>query len=639
MTQNRRNFLKAVGAGSASMLALPNISILQPLSIQTKTTERTTGKGFTTQQMKTEILVAGGGVAGVCAAIAAARNGAKVILVQNRSRLGGNSSSEIRMHICGANNPQQTRLWRETGIIEELKLTDAVTNPQRSFEMWDLLLYNKVVSEENITLMLDTAVIGAETKGGKIKKVKAISPLLEEYYEIEAQFFIDCTGDAFLAELAGAKYMRGREGKNVYGESLAPDKSDMKTMGNSILFFAKKYQVPLPFEAPSWARKFTDNDFVHRNIRSWEYGYWWIEWGGELDTIKDNRKIRHELLRIVMGVWDYIKNSGKFPEAENWALDWVGMIPGKRESRRVIGEHVMIQKELETAEKYFDRVAYGGWPMDDHPPGGINSKNLKPCQQIYFDKPYNIPLRSLYSINRSNMLMAGRNISASHVAFSSTRVMATCSTMGQAVGTAAAFCLKNNCLPREIVANKNRLKNFQQNLLKDDQSLLTIKNEDDFDLSKQAKVTASLFTPEGRPENIVDGWNRNIGDGNTHQWQASMSNGAPWIKLEWEKVQRITLIQLTFDTTLNKRLFLTGNDSVYYDQPRTQQPETVKKYIIEALINNKFVPVVKNDNNYLRLIRHNIVALKTKAIRLRVLQTNGDDLARIFEIRCYGKKM
>lgn len=168
---------------------------------------------------------------------------------------------------------KKTRLWRETGIIEELKLTDAVTNPQRSFEMWDLLLYNKVVSEENITLLLDTAVIDAETKGGKIKKVKAISSLLEEYYEIEARFFIDCTGDAILAELAGAKYMRGREGKNVYGESLAPDKTDKKTMGNSILFFAKKYQVPLPFEVPSWTRKFTDDDFVHRNIRSWEYGY------------------------------------------------------------------------------------------------------------------------------------------------------------------------------------------------------------------------------------------------------------------------------------------------------------------------------------------------------------------------------
>jgi ribulose 1,5-bisphosphate synthetase/thiazole synthase len=637
MPQNRRNFIKVMGAGSASMVAFPGISILPPFSDQPKSIERTTGKGFTTQKMKTEVVVAGGGVAGICAAIAAARNGAKVILIQNRSRLGGNSSSEIRMHICGANNPQQTRLWRETGIIEELKLTDAVTNPQRSFEMWDLLLYNKVVSEKNITLLLDTAVIDAETKNGKIQKVKTISSLLEEYYEIEAQFFIDCTGDAILAETAGAKYMRGREGKNVYGESLAPDKTDNKTMGNSIIFFSKKYQVPLPFEAPDWARKFTDEDFKHRNTGSWEYGYWWIEWGGELDTIKDNRKIRHELLRIVMGVWDYIKNSGNFPEAENWALDWVGMIPGKRESRRVIGEHVMIQKELEDAEQYFDRVGYGGWPMDDHPPGGIDSKNLKPCQQIYFDEPYNIPLRSLYSINRPNMLMAGRNISASHVAFSSSRVMATCATMGQAAGAAAAFCLKNKCLPKDIVADNSSLKHFQQNLLKDDQSLLTIKNEDENDLARQAKVTASWFTPEGKPGNIIDGWNRNVGDGETHQWQASMSDGDPWIQLEWKQRQIIHHIQLTFDTGLNRRLFLTGNDSVYYDQVRTVQPESVKKYVIEAYVNDKFIPVVRVKNNYVRLKRHFIETIKTNKIRIRVLQTQGDELARLFEIRCYKK--
>ncbi len=635
MLQERRKFLKNVAASSASIFALPPISLLPSVEDQRDSVTRLTTIGFGLQKMSTEVVVVGGGMAGVCAAIAAARNGAKVILIHNRSRLGGNSSSEIRMHICGANNPPKTRLWRETGLIEELKLTDAVTNPQRSFEMWDLLLYNNVVSEKNITLLLDTAVIGAETKGGIISKVTAISSLLEEYYEIDAQFFIDCTGDAVLAEVAGARYMRGREGKAVYGESLAPDQADNKTMGNSLLFFAKKYQLPLPFEPPSWARQFTEADFEHRQIKSWEFGYWWMEWGGELDTIKDNQKIRHELLRIVMGVWDYIKNSGKFPEAENWALEWVGMIPGKRESRRIIGEHVMIQNELEKAELYFDRIAYGGWPMDDHPPGGIDSKNLQPCQQIYFDQPYHIPLRSLYSVNRSNLLMAGRNISASHVAFSSTRVMATCAAIGQAAGTAAAFCLKNNCLPKEIVADKIKIKNLQQNLLKDDQALLAIKNEDERDLARQAKITASWFTPEGRPDNIIDGWNRNIGDRSSHQWQASLSDGVPWIQLEWEQPQMLRQIQLTFDTALNRRLFLTGEDGVYYDQLRRQQPETVKKFIIEALVNDKFVAIIRQDNNYLRVARFEFEAFETKAIRVKVQQTNGDKLARIFEIRCY----
>jgi len=143
----------------------------------------------------------------------------------------------------------------------------------------------------------------------------------------------------------------------------------------------------MPFAAPDWARKFSKEDFKYRHINSWEYGYWWIEWGGELDTIKDNRRIRHELLRIVMGAWDYIKNSGDYPDSANWALDWVGMIPGKRESRRIIGDHVMIQQELERAEPYYDRVAYGGWPMDDHPPGGIDRNELNPCRPNLVGNP------------------------------------------------------------------------------------------------------------------------------------------------------------------------------------------------------------------------------------------------------------
>ncbi|MCK4826065.1 FAD-dependent oxidoreductase, partial [bacterium] len=371
MYHKRRDFLKGISIGSVAML-----TGLDPVLGQTKSRQLLPNQEgeevYTSKKKQTDVVVAGGGLAGVCAAIAAARNGVSVILVQNRSRLGGNSSSEIRMHPLGANNPKQLRIWRETGIIEELKLADSATNLQRSFEMWDLLLYNKIVSEENITLLLDTAIVDAKVKNGKIAMVKAICPLLEETYEISARYFIDCTGDAILASLASAKYMRGREGKDVFGESLAPDISDLKTMGNSILFFSKKHNRLMPFTAPDWARKFSKEDFKYRPINSWEYGYWWIEWGGELDTIKDNRKIRYELLRILLGVWDYIKNSGDYPDSANWALDWVGMIPGKRESRRIIGDHIMIQQEMESAELYADRVAYGGWPMDDHPPGGID---------------------------------------------------------------------------------------------------------------------------------------------------------------------------------------------------------------------------------------------------------------------------
>ena len=591
---------------------------------------------FTRKAVQTDVLVAGGGLAGVCAAIAAARNGASVVLVQDRSRLGGNSSSEIRMHVCGANHTKDLYRWRETGIIEEIKLTESATNHQRSFEMWDLVLYDKVISEKNLTLLLDTAIIDAAVKDGRIVSAVAISPLIEEYYDVDARFFIDCTGDGTLAAAAGAECMKGREGQDDYGESLAPEKSDLKTMGNSLLFFAKKHDRPMPFKAPSWARTFTEDDFKHRSVRSWEYGYWWIEWGGELDTIKDNRRIRRELMRILLGVWDYIKNSGNHPDSAHWALEWVGMIPGKRESRRIRGDHVMTQQELERAEPYPDRVAYGGWPMDDHPPGGIDRSDLKPCQQIRFKQPYHIPLRSLYSINRPNLLMAGRNISASHVAFSSTRVMATCSAVGQAAGAAAAFCLANDCPPRTLATDPARLTSFRQLLLKDDQAILRITSQDQDDLARKARVTCSADTEAGKAAQVIDGYNRDVGDGHTHQWQAPMAGGQPWLELEWDAPQTIRMVQLTFDSALHRRLFLSGEDGAYLPQTRGPQPETVADYTLEAKVAGAWVPVAEGKDNFLRLVRHRIEPATTTTLRLRVHRTHGDELARVFEVRCYG---
>jgi len=589
-----------------------------------------------TQILKTDVLVAGGGLAGVCAALAAARNGASVILVQDRSRLGGNSSSEIRMHVCGANHTQKLQRWRETGIIEELRLTNAATNPQRAFEVWDLILYDRVISEKNMHLLLDTAVVDAAVAGDRLVSVNAISPLLEAEYKIEAQFFIDCTGDGVVGARSGAEFMRGREGCDVYGESLAPEQSDLKTMGNSILFTSRKQNQPMPFQPPKWIRPFTETDFKHRPIRSWEFGYWWIEWGGELDTIRDHRKIRHELLRIALGVWDYIKNSGNFPEAANWALEWLGMIPGKRESRRLAGEHVLIQPEMETAVVYPDRVTYGGWPMDDHPPGGIDRHDLEPCQQIRFEQPYHIPLRSLFSRNRVNLLMAGRNISASHVAFSSTRVMATCAAIGQAAGTAAAFCAQKGMLPRQLVQTPTVLAQFQQMLLKDDQALLGFKNEDPADLARQAQVTASGEIESGPAGSVIDGVNRDIGDGRSHQWQAEMTHPAPWLDLTWDAVQTIRLIQLTFDSGLNRKLFMTGEQVHYRDQIFAPQPETVADYEIQAEIDGQWQSIISVQGNYLRLARHEIAPVKTRRIRLTLKRTHGDALGRVFEVRCYS---
>lgn len=628
MRFSRRDWFKSAGAASALPLTLWGSGPLaaSPLPNSNEAAH------YAAESLACDIVVAGGGLAGVCAALAAARNGARVVLIQDRSRLGGNASSEIRMHVLGANSHSPLQRWRETGVIEELKLLDAAFNQQRSFETWDLLLYDKVVSEPNIALWLDTSVIGARVSRGQIREVTAISPLLEMGLKVEARYFIDCTGDSSLAYHAGAEIMRGREASHTYGESLAPEQSDLKTMGNSILFFSRNYERAMPFLKPAWAKTYSEEDFIHRPIRSWEYGYWWIEWGGEMDTIADNRQIRHELLSMVLGIWDYIKNSGRFPESATWALQWVGMIPGKRESRRVRGEHVLTQQEVEAAELFPDRVAYGGWPMDDHPPCGMGCPSQQPFRSIKLKQPYSIPLRSLYSRNITNLFMAGRNISASHVAFSSSRVMATCAAVGQAAGTAAAFCMEKECLPRDL---GERVQELQQRLLRDDQSLLGVANEDRKDLAHQATVHASGATPDGPAEAVIDGWNRDIGDGEPHQWQCRMEQDGVWIELSWSSEQLLGQVQITFDTGLHRKLFITGQDSEYAQQIRAPQPETVADYAVSVFSQGRWFTVATNRNNILRMVRHRFHAVQASRLRVHIQRTNGDELARIFEIRAY----
>ena len=299
-------------------------------------------------ELETDVLVAGGGLAGVCAAIAAARQGARVVLVQDRSRLGGNSSSEVKMHVVGANQHTGRPGWREGGLIEELRLADAVNNPQRCWELWDLLLYDKVVSEPNITLLLETVVYSAAVQGrADHTRWLARCDKSEHLYRIKAKIFCDCTGDSRLGLEAGAEMRSGRETRTEFNESLAPEKADNENARHRASCSPPGCIArPMPFTPPKWARKITKEHLLHRKINSWEYGYWWIEWGGDQDIMRDNERIRFELLSIVMGVWDYIKNSGEFPDSKYWAMDWVGMMPGKRGSRRLVGDHILTQQDL-----------------------------------------------------------------------------------------------------------------------------------------------------------------------------------------------------------------------------------------------------------------------------------------------------
>jgi len=595
---------------------------------------------MTLVDLECDLLVAGGGPAGVCAALAAARHGARVVLVQDRSRLGGNSSSEVKMHVVGANNHRGRPGWREGGLIEELRLDDAANNPQRSWELWDLLLYDKVVSEPRCTLLLDTTCCAAEVSDGLIRRVMARCDKTEHLYRIRASLFADCTGDARLAVEAGATIRRGREQRGEFDEPLAAETPSRTTLGSSILFTARDHGRPMPFTPPRWARKIEEKHLRLRPVssRSWEYGYWWIEWGGLTDTIRDNERIRFELLAIVTGVWDHIKNSGRFPEAETWAMEWVGMMPGKRESRRIEGDHILTQGDLEGRNPPFDdAVAIGGWPLDDHPSGGFDLSGQAPYTSIPLPEAYNIPLRALYSRDLGNLFMAGRNASCSHVAFSSTRVMATCAVMGQAAGTAAALCARRGLQPRQRYEDKPRLRDLQQALLRDDQSIRHVKNEDPGDLARHAAVTASGVLEGSRPANVIDGEVRNMEHELTHRWVAPMDRGDAWLELGWEKPQRLALVQITFDTGFHRELTLTASDEHNSHIVRAPQPETVRDYTVAVRTpGGETVEVARVEGNHQRLRRHDFEALEAVAVRIHVSATNGSESASVYEVRCYS---
>ena len=373
------------------------------------------------------VVVAGGGPAGVPSAIAAARSGVKVVLCQDRPVLGGNASSEIRMHIVGANGTgdfdrgeELVTEAREGGIIEEIRLENCVRNPQRSASMFDLILYEKCRAEPNLTLLLNTTVCDANVRVGSIREVIAVRQSTEDRFVISGDIFVDCTGDGRLGVEAGASFMEGREGVDEFGESLAQPKPDNKRLGSTILLQARKHESPMPFVAPEWIRRFSKDDLKLRlyanpghESPTYEYGYWWAEWGGERDTIKDNETVRDELLAIVLGIWDHVKNGPDDFDASHWALDWFGFVPGKRESRRFVGQHILTESDLMEYREFNDAIAYGGWSIDLHPAAGIDTTEEEPCQQHPIPWLYDIPLRACISRDVENLMFAGRNISAS----------------------------------------------------------------------------------------------------------------------------------------------------------------------------------------------------------------------------------
>lgn len=571
-----------------------------------------------------DVCVVGGGLAGTFAAIAAARHGAKVVLMQDRPMLGGNCSSEIRMWVSGAGS--RVRNLQETGIMEEVLLENMHINPSRNFAVWDGILYGKVKAEENITLMLNCACCKAECEGGRIKSVTGFQLTTYTWQTVEAKIFIDCSGDSILAELSDAEYAVGREARETFGEDWGLEKADRKTMGMSLMIQAHETDHACPFTPPAWAYTFrTDEDMKnkpHDCLDKIGTNFYWIELGGEADSIHDTEEIRDELLKIAFGVWDHIKNQGDHG-AENWELDFLGFLPGKRESRRYVGDYVLTQNDVESGRQFDDEVAYGGWQIDNHLPGGfaMSGKEGAHLQKKRLTEPYGIPLRSLYSKNVPNLMFAGRNISASHIAFATVRVMGTCGVMGQAAGTAAAMAVNAGQDIRDF--GRDHIRELQDTLMEDDCFLPGFRRK-----ISPLCTTENLSAVWGDASNLLNGTDRKIWGNDNGYW--GMCDRA--ITYTFDKPTKINDFRLIVDSDLDRE-YTEGNPAVLnisttlfrridYNYTTFGFPKCMlKSFRVEAKdAAGEWKTVYETHDNYQRMIREKL-DIETTGVRLIPLGT------------------
>ena len=400
------------------------------------------------EESQFDFVIIGGGMAGTCAAIAAARLGVKVALVQNRPVLGGNNSSEVRVHLGARINlepyPNLGNLVNEIG-------PDRGGNAQPKAYYEDDKKLKEVLAEKNISLFLNYQANVVEVKENKIIKVMAENIITGEKRAFAAPLFADCTGDGTIGYLAGAEYMSGRESRATFNEPTAPEVADNLTMGISVQWFSENTKQASFFPDIDWGLPWSDAKAFAITKGDWDW-----ETGMGKDMILEAEFIRDYGLIVVYSNWSYLKNhySDK-KKFETEKLTWVAYIGGKRESRRLVGDYILTENDLTGPNLMPDGTAPTSWTIDLHYPDPENVekfdgeafRSIAKHIAIY---PYPIPYRCLYSKNISNLMMAGRDISVSHVALGTVRLMRTGGMMGEVVGMAASICIEKDAEPREI---------------------------------------------------------------------------------------------------------------------------------------------------------------------------------------------
>ena len=609
------------------------------------------------QEVSYDIVVVGGGMAGLCAAISAARHGAKVGLVHARPVLGGNASSEIRIHISGADQSLRQTDYAESGLLYELMLENKSRNDTFNYSIWDMVLFEAAKNERNLTVYLNCPMFDCSVDGDIITSISCFQETTELTLKISAPLFVDATGNGTLGYFAGADYTQGSESNKEYGEPHAPDQPNNERMGNTILMKAVDTGHPVKYEPPAFAKKLTEHQLRYRvhsktmkvdasmapDPEEWlrlsacscaavDYGYWWLELMGDGDDIiPDYEKIRDDLMAYAYGLWDHIKNGGQHG-AENFALEWVGALPGMRESRRLLGDYVLNECDILEHRQFDDAVAYGGWCVDLHAPHGLLDFDVLPSDCHHFTGVYTIPYRSYYSRNIRNLFLAGRDISTSKLGLASTRILGCCAVGGQAVGTAAALCVKYSELPRELAPH---IPEVQQLILKDDGFLPNILNQDEKDFARKATFTASSAKANGAPQNVVNGVSRKLGD-ETNAWISDgLSANGETLCMKLDAPRTISELRLTFDSNFAYPIRVTMSANRQAQQRIGVPPELVKDYTITAFRNGKAVYTKEIKDNHQR---HNVVAIpptECDAVEFRFTATNGAADVTVYEIRAY----
>lgn len=457
------------------------------------------------ETLESDFCVVGGGIAGVCAALAAARAGLKTLLIQNRSLLGGNASSEIRQHIGGASFMGHYPDAREGGITDEVWSAvrrKCFGNNLNDFAESSTAILDICWREPLLRVIFNTHIDVVKKSADRIVEVQGTQSTTGKRLTIRATQFADCTGDAHVAYLAGCRYLSGQEGRQDFDESLAPETPQHLTMGNTLLFQSEKLDRPAPFEKPDWAPDLKGREIywtIHPPKVPMRHGSWVFEYGGKLDTIGDAEQIHAELIKIVYAAWADLKE--RFPEEmANDRLSFISALPGKRESRRVIGDHILTQNDVVSTRRFPDDVAYAGWSLDLHNPDGFYGKD-RPTTFYFFPEIHSVPLRCLYAADVENLWLAGRDISVTHVALGGARLMASCGLQGEAIGIAAAHAKTNHRTCRETASAD--IASIQQHILKNGGYIPGITAIDETDLVRQASsfsATSSALLTSGEVE-------------------------------------------------------------------------------------------------------------------------------------------